>query len=87
MGFHFYRQRIIGRYIVDFCCPAAKLIIELDGRDHYLYRGRICDERRDEYLRRRGFRVLRFNERRVFTDLDGVIEEIRKNLAALTKKK
>jgi very-short-patch-repair endonuclease len=33
-GYQFYRQKVIGNYIVDFCCPAAKIIVEVDGSQH-----------------------------------------------------
>ncbi|WP_374385124.1 endonuclease domain-containing protein [Dongia sp.] len=56
-GFRFRRQAPIGPYVVDFFCPAAKLIIELDGGQHA---DRIeHDQRRTDYLTRAGYRVLR----------------------------
>ena len=49
-GYQFYRQKNIGNYIVDFYCPAAKLVIELDGGQHYSPKGKEKDKRRDAYL-------------------------------------
>lgn len=72
----FYRQRNIGNYIVDFYCPATKLIIELDGDQHYTDGGLKKDEIRDRYLKRLGFRVLRFSSHETLTNLDGVVETI-----------
>jgi len=46
----FYRQKNIGNYIVDFYCPAAKLIIEVDGGQHYEVKVGVKDRERDEYL-------------------------------------
>jgi len=57
---HFYRQRIIGAYIVDFYCPAAKLVIEVDGAYHLEPAQMEYDLERTEYLNARGLVVLRF---------------------------
>jgi len=72
----FYRQKIIGNYIVDFYCPKAKLVIELDGGQHYSNKGKESDAQRDAYLVRSGLKVLRFSDRDVFVNLEGVLEEI-----------
>ena len=76
LGFQFYRQRPIGIYIVDFYCPAAKLIIEVDGGQHYEEKGMRDDKIRDEYLLKRGLLVIRFPINEVFDDLDSIEEEI-----------
>jgi very-short-patch-repair endonuclease len=47
--FQFYRQRIIGNYIVDFYCPKGKLIIEVDGGQHYSEEGNRKDKAREDY--------------------------------------
>ena len=57
----FYKQKVIGPYIVDFCCPFAKLIIELDGSQHYLEEGERYDKRRDKWLEGQGYHILRFS--------------------------
>jgi len=75
-GFQFYRQRIIGNYIVDFYCPKANLIIELDGGHHYTEESIKEDSRRDDYLKEQGYRVLRFSDRELFENLKGVLERI-----------
>jgi len=75
-GYQFYRQKNIGRYIVDFYCPAAKLIVESDGGQHFTAHGIWKDELRDEYLTGLGFRVLRFSDTEVFKNTNGVIETI-----------
>jgi very-short-patch-repair endonuclease len=75
-GFQFYRQKNIGEYVVDFFCPKADLIIELDCGQHYSEEGRLKDERRDAYLKRFGLRVLRFSDREVFEELEGVLERV-----------
>ena len=75
-GFQFYRQRIIVNYIVDFFCPRAKLVIELDGGQHYSGKTQINDLKRDQYLKNLGFTVLRFSDRDVLTNIEGVVESI-----------
>ncbi len=75
-GYQFYRQRIIGNYIVDFYCPKRKLIIELDGSQHYGEEGIKKDKRRDAYLKDIGLKILRFSDREVFENLNGVLERI-----------
>ncbi len=74
--YQFYRQKIIGDYIVDFYCPKAKLAIELDGGQHYTEEGREKDKVRDRYLTDHGLQLLRFSDRDVLTQLDGVLEKI-----------
>ena len=75
-GFPFYRQRPIGDYIVDFYCPKAKLVIELDGGQHYLKAGKKKDTIRDNYLSELGLKVLRFSDVDVLKDIDSVLEKI-----------
>jgi very-short-patch-repair endonuclease len=75
----FYRQKNIGNYIVDFYCPGAKLIVELDGGQHYSETGKAKDEIRDEYLANLGLRVLRFSDLDVLKDMDGVLAVLYEN--------
>jgi very-short-patch-repair endonuclease len=75
-GFQVYRQKPIGRFVVDFYCPKAKLVIELDGGQHYSEAILAKDESRDRYMERVGLKVLRFSDRDVFENLPGVLEEI-----------
>lgn len=79
-NYQFYRQKIIGDFIVDFYCPKAKLIIELDGGQHYTIEGKQKDVQRDAYLTSLGLKVLRFSDNEVFTNLEGVLERIWMNL-------
>ena len=72
----FYRQRIIGRYIVDFYCPKAKLVIELDGSQHYEDDAQEYDRIRTEYLTALGLHVLRFSNADVDKNFQGVCLEI-----------
>jgi very-short-patch-repair endonuclease len=75
-GYQFYRQKTIGNYIVDFHCPRAKLVIELDGGQHYSSEGKAKDRQRDVYMKCIGLRVLRFSDKEVFENTQGVLERI-----------
>ena len=56
----FTRQKIIGSYIVDFYCPKLKLVIEIDGVQHYLEENIEYEKRREAYLQNKGYKLLRF---------------------------
>jgi len=75
-GRKFRRQHSIGPFIVDFYCPAERLVVELDGAPHFTSFGSAADYDRDAYLTGLGFRVLRFEHKLVFQALEGVLEEI-----------
>ena len=75
-GFKFTRQHPIGRCIVDFYCPAARLVIEVDGESHSMGDRPQRDARRDWWLRNQGLRVLRFAASEVIKDLGSVITAI-----------
>jgi very-short-patch-repair endonuclease len=77
-GRKFRRQYSISSYIVDFCCPSEKLVIELDGDSHGEYHKIQDDENRDKYIESLGFTVLRFENRFVFREPEYVKSEIRK---------
>jgi very-short-patch-repair endonuclease len=82
----FYRQKIIGDYIVDFFCPRAQLVIEVDGGQHYFGQAVENDKKRDYYLRSLGLNVLRFSDTDVLKNLQGVIEIITENTEVLEMK-
>ena len=71
-----YKQRIIGRFIVDFYCASAKLVIELDGSQHYEPQGMAYDSERSAFLTALGLEVLRFSNRDVDMDFRGVCTQI-----------
>lgn len=79
-GYQFYRQGIIGDYIVDFFCHKARLVIEVDGGQHFSEEGTEKDRVRDEYLKSLGLKVLRFTDTDVLKNIDGVGEIIIGNL-------
>ena len=72
------RQKVLGSYIVDFYCAQAKLVIELDGSQHYDDEGRSSDQTRDQYLQSLGLTVLRFSNYDVAKNFSGVCTEILK---------
>ena len=72
----FQRQKPIGNYIVDFYCAEAKLVIELDGSQHYGDAGLADDAERDAYLSGLGLTVKRYSNADVDTRFDGVCEDI-----------
>ena len=76
LGLQFYRQKPLLNFIVDFYCPAANLVIECDGGQHFTDEGLEADRVRDEILVELGLVVLRFSNRQVLTEIDDVIELI-----------
>ena len=70
------RQKVIGPYIVDFFCKRAKLIVELDGSQHYEPETADYDQKRTVYLNSLGYAVLRFSNTDIKTNLSGVCEVI-----------
>jgi very-short-patch-repair endonuclease len=77
LGVKFRRQVPFGPYIVDFFCFSAKLVVELDGSQHYTAEGKEYDFHRDEFLKTQGLKVLRFSNREFLTNQDGVINVIK----------
>ena len=70
---HFRRQATIGPYFADFACHQTKVVIEVDGGQHA---DNARDERRTDYLVSRGYRVLRFWNHDVLSNIEGVLESI-----------
>ena len=75
-GYTFNRQRPIGNYIVDFVCKELLLVIEVDGYSHLLEEIIIKDNLKENYLEKEGYRVLRFSDKDVLTDLKNAIRTI-----------
>ena len=71
---HFRRQHAIGNYIVDFCAPSQKLVIELDGRQHLEQED--YDKERTAFLKSKGYKVLRFWNNDVMNDMEKVLTVI-----------
>ncbi|QEH81450.1 endonuclease domain-containing protein [Sphingomonas sp. C8-2] len=79
LGYKFRRQSVIGRFIVDFLCPAKALIIEIDGDTH----DTDCDELRDTLLADWGYRTIRFTNADVMRNIEGVLDVISRTVLAL----
>ena len=75
-GTHFRRQAPIGPYVVDFFCPARRLIIELDGGHHNDDETAKRERERQLWLEREGYRVVRFWNSEIIGDLTAVLERI-----------
>lgn len=76
-GVRFRRQFGIGNYIADFYCPSKKLVIEIDGSQHYTDDGLGYDKVRDEFIRSLGIRIIRFSNREIMEDMAVVLEKIK----------
>ena len=79
-GHKFRRQQPVGRYMVDFVCLEASLVIEVDGGQHAEIRQAAYDDERTAWLRQQGFQVLRFWDHEVLRQLEGVKKAISKAL-------
>ena len=71
-----YKQRIIGRFIVDFYCASARLVIEVDGSQHYEKQGVEYDKERSLFLSELGLEILRFSNKEIDKAFNGVCEQI-----------
>ena len=71
-----HRQKVIGNYIVDFYIAEAKLVIELDGSQHYEPQGMAYDFERSQFLTELGLEILRFSNRDVDRNFRSVCEQI-----------
>lgn len=76
LGVKFRRQHGIGPYIVDFYCPAARLVIELDGESHYWQGRQEYDKERDNFIEQQGLRIVHFSNLDVTHNLDGTLMRI-----------
>ena len=74
LGLQFYRQKPLLNYIVDFYCPAANVVIECDGSQHFTEDGLEADRIRDEALAQLGLKVLRFDNGQVMGQIDDVVD-------------
>ena len=76
----FHRQKVIDKYIVDFYCAKAKLVIELDGSGHYSTYGIVSDQERDQHLKSLGLTILRYSNLDVDKNFRGVCDDILKHI-------
>ncbi|PIR95997.1 MAG: hypothetical protein COT92_03515 [Candidatus Doudnabacteria bacterium CG10_big_fil_rev_8_21_14_0_10_42_18] len=78
LGKKFRRQYGVGKYILDFYCPELRLGIELDGATHDNSSAQKDDKVRGEFIRSQNIRIIRFQNKEVLINLDGVMQEIKK---------
>ena len=78
-GRRFRRQFSVAGYILDFYCPSESIAIELDGNGHFLGSQAEYDEERDLFLLHCGIKVLRFENKCVWDDPEGLLEEVKSN--------
>ncbi|MBI2792233.1 MAG: endonuclease domain-containing protein [Gammaproteobacteria bacterium] len=76
LGIQFYRQKVIGNYIVDFYAPSIYLVIEIDGSQHFEHTAMEADRSRDLYMSELGIKVLRFDNFQVKNSINSVLDEI-----------
>ena len=76
----FSRQKVLGKYIVDFYSASAKIIIELDGSQHFEEAGQKYDKNRDEYLKEYGLNIIRIPNNEINENFDGVCEYLDKEI-------
>ena len=79
LGYNFYRQKPLGNYIVDFYCPALKLVVEIDGSSHN--EKQEYDRFRDEFLRTTGLQTIHFLDGDIKDNLDGVINLLKEKIS------
>lgn len=75
-GVKFRRQYSIGAYVADFYCPEKKLAIEIDGAQHFEEDAMEYDRRREEYMASAGIKTIRFTNKDVFNNMEGVLQKI-----------
>ncbi len=76
-GISWRRQFSVGDYILDFYCPKYKICIELDGASHYTMQGDADDLNRTEFLNSKGIRVIRFENRDIWNNIDEVLDTVK----------
>jgi very-short-patch-repair endonuclease len=80
LGVKFRRQYGVGSYSIDFYCHEKKLGVELDGESHNNEQSFIHDENRTKFIHQQGITIIRFQNKDILHNLDGVITEIKKHL-------
>ncbi len=83
IGVKFRSQTPIGRYILDFYCMKKRLNIEVDGSQHFTEEGTRKDARRDQWLRKQGIEVMRFNDGDVLLNTTGVVQVIHERITEM----
>jgi very-short-patch-repair endonuclease len=76
----FRRQHPLDPYVLDFYCPSKRLVIEIDGGQHYTSEGKTRDKSREKYLNQLDIEVIRYSDRGVLTKVDAVLQDILKRI-------
>ncbi len=84
LGLKFRRQYGIGKYIVDFCCPELKLVLEIDGWIHGEGDMPEKDFIREKFIREKGFRVKRYYAKDIFNNIEGCLIDLEEYCKGLT---
>lgn len=85
MPVQFYRQYVIEKYIVDFFCPKANLVIELDGSQHFEEEAMLYDAERTKVLESYGLLVLRYTNHDIHTKFDDICKDIYRQIVIRTE--
>jgi len=80
-GYKFRRQYSINQFVVDFYCPKLKLAIEIDGDSHYIEGADISDRERQSIIESYGITFLRFTNKEIYKNLEGVLKKIMEYLS------
>ncbi len=83
LGYKFIRQYSVGKYILDFYCPELRLSIELDGSQHFEPNQRKKDEERTHFLNSKNITEIRFQDNKVFYNVEGIVFEIESEIKKL----
>ncbi len=84
-GLKFRRQHSIGRFIVDFYCPALRLVVEVDGESHYRIGRDWRDTSRDAWIENQGITIIRFSSQDVMHNIDGMIVQLHRAVDRIEK--
>jgi len=87
LGLKFYRQYGVGNYITDFYCHTLKLVIEVDGGQHYTDSGALNDKKRENYMTSHGIRTLRFSNTDILSNVDGVLDFLYITISEINEQK
>ena len=79
------RQKVIGKYIADFYCASARLVIELDGSQHFTYEGRRYDFKREQFMKQLGIQTIRYTNNEVNNQFEAVCADIHFNIEKLMR--
>jgi len=79
-GCKFRRQYGVGNFVLDFYCPKLRLGIELDGDSHFTDQAKTYDEKREQFIKLQGIKIIRFKNTDVSQNIEAVVEEISRHI-------